>query len=791
MVFGVEGFKNFFGVGGGKKEKEAGFSKDLKEKIEKGDVVDVEKDDEGKYVQSEETKNQKNGLNIDEENSGEKKEKQAEGEVKPGEVVIDVVNEAYEENVKSFAEKLREEGKSEEDVKNIEKELLKVEAKRGCAQYVKDQFGKSEMLSAAGYFLAPVVARVGLKYLAKYTFGLKGVLTMAGISGAVEFGRVALSQWRSRVEIDELKNKIENSSGLLEKAAYVAKAEELYKNALITGDDGQIQEVAEFLARERLSLKMEMNKDEFESLSDKSVILQLLKERDDSAKDIKKSASKVKNDLLKRMRFETKPGTLKDIRWSKAALAGTRVAILTAAGGELSGIFMEKFGGDIGSVVTEKGGAIVGAIKNYVSEIKKPGMDEALAKLNAADFKVDVDKGDGKTHIARKAFLAFQKNLAKVQPDLVNSLTKGQKIFVEDYLQKHGGVGNAFKPDQTVSISATKIEEAMQKALNLTGSEMKHLDGMLAQPEFRISPEVSNWMNDVSSPLSEANDLHLDQMVSEAGSQVESVDGYNGVNGALVAEASNVVSAPEDLTQKVPESVPEKENSQIWKYLASSLVIGGGTYVPYKYAQYKNRKDEELKKARSYESSQEEFIVDEGEDLNQENESATVDLDDTGEYKYPDVKNESLTLDEFEEHDEQTQEWKSVNQKNIESGTASPVEDNLIQERAGKKNKTFVEELNETFASVVGERNLKGYSRRGRKQPFKEAFQKLILSLGEDVKVLKKYKLKIAGDKRNIEKELVDPVRLNVKDREIVVDIKNFDKDIFQKVIREAITKAM
>jgi hypothetical protein len=428
---------------------------------------------------------------------------------------------------------------------------------------------------------------------------------------------------------------------------------------------------------------------------------------------------------------------------------------LTAAGGELSGIFMEKFGGDIGSVVTEKGGAIVGAIKNYVSEIKKPGMDEALAKLNAADFKVDVDKGDGKTHIARKAFLAFQKNLAKVQPDLVNSLTKGQKIFVEDYLQKHGGIGNAFKPDQTVSISAAKIEEAMQKALNLTGSEMKHLDGMLAQPEFRISPEVSNWMNDLSSPVSEVNDLHLDQMVSGAGSYAEvGVGEYNGVNGALVAEANNVVSAPEDLTQKVPESVPEKENSQIWKYLASSLVIGGGAYGIYQYAQYKNRKDEEFKTVKGLGSaSKESEEVNDGSDEEIKTSTAS-DFDATGEYEYPKVT-EVLG-----------------NNKEVEP-----------------EDKRFHERLKEIFKNVIGSKNLKTDSRRARPR-FKKIFGEAIKILGDDVELLKGFSIKFESKKVSAKDEKDKGVSFNGKERFIVVHLNKFDKDRFVEVLQEAVNSA-
>ncbi len=110
-------------------------------------------------------------------------------------------------------------------------------------------------------------------------------------------------------------------------------------------------------------------------------------------------------------------------------------------------------------------------------EVKTEPKVEPKVEKNVEGFHVSAIKGDGLTHLARKA---VQEYLAQ-NPDA--SITKEHKIYLEDYLRKNVASGKIKEGDVRV-FSEKLMSDALSKAKNLTPAQLENLK--------RYSARVSN-----------------------------------------------------------------------------------------------------------------------------------------------------------------------------------------------------------------------------------------------------------------------------------------------------------
>jgi len=100
----------------------------------------------------------------------------------------------------------------------------------------------------------------------------------------------------------------------------------------------------------------------------------------------------------------------------------------------------------------------------------------AVEKSNEG-YKVQAARGDGTTHLARKA----AKEYLNANPDA--GLTKEHKIFIEDYLRKHVNDGS-LQIGESRTFSDSLMKDAIAKSKQLNENQLKNLQ--------RYSARVSN-----------------------------------------------------------------------------------------------------------------------------------------------------------------------------------------------------------------------------------------------------------------------------------------------------------
>lgn len=102
---------------------------------------------------------------------------------------------------------------------------------------------------------------------------------------------------------------------------------------------------------------------------------------------------------------------------------------------------------------------------------EEPTKEESnnIASENSGSFTVKAAKGDGLTHVARKALKEY---LAKENSENIN---KEQKIYAEDYLRKHSAYKKV-NPNDEFSFKSDLIKEAIEKSKNLNSYQLKNLE---------------------------------------------------------------------------------------------------------------------------------------------------------------------------------------------------------------------------------------------------------------------------------------------------------------------------
>lgn len=89
---------------------------------------------------------------------------------------------------------------------------------------------------------------------------------------------------------------------------------------------------------------------------------------------------------------------------------------------------------------------------------------------NGEKMTVKAVKGDGKTHLARRALKEYLTNSGSD-----SSINKEQKIYIENYLAKRLAKNNIYLNDE-VSFDKTNIVQAIDKAKTLTAAQLKNLE---------------------------------------------------------------------------------------------------------------------------------------------------------------------------------------------------------------------------------------------------------------------------------------------------------------------------
>ena len=110
-------------------------------------------------------------------------------------------------------------------------------------------------------------------------------------------------------------------------------------------------------------------------------------------------------------------------------------------------------------------------------EVKTETKAEPKVEKNVEGFHVSAVKGDGLTHLARKAVQEYLSQNADP------SITKEHKIYLEDYLRKNVASGRIKEGDIRV-FSEKLMSDALSKAKSLTPAQLESLK--------RYSAKVSN-----------------------------------------------------------------------------------------------------------------------------------------------------------------------------------------------------------------------------------------------------------------------------------------------------------
>jgi hypothetical protein len=125
---------------------------------------------------------------------------------------------------------------------------------------------------------------------------------------------------------------------------------------------------------------------------------------------------------------------------------------------------------------TNKGDVVVKDDQNK-EQPATPQQVQTPVEKTAAGYVAKADRGDGVTHLARKAAKDYLGQNADP------SITKEHKIYIEDYLRKQVSQGS-IKVGDSRTFSDAMIKDAITKAKQLNESQLKNLE--------KYSARVSN-----------------------------------------------------------------------------------------------------------------------------------------------------------------------------------------------------------------------------------------------------------------------------------------------------------
>jgi hypothetical protein len=100
---------------------------------------------------------------------------------------------------------------------------------------------------------------------------------------------------------------------------------------------------------------------------------------------------------------------------------------------------------------------------------KETATSEAVSQETEGSFIETSIRGDGTTHLARRALA----NYLEKNPD--SGLTPEHKIYIEDYLRKHVGFKGQVRIGTSVEFSKQLIQDAITQSKTLNDAQLKNL----------------------------------------------------------------------------------------------------------------------------------------------------------------------------------------------------------------------------------------------------------------------------------------------------------------------------
>lgn len=92
-----------------------------------------------------------------------------------------------------------------------------------------------------------------------------------------------------------------------------------------------------------------------------------------------------------------------------------------------------------------------------------------LSRETETSFIESADRGDGTTHLARRAL----SNYLEKNPD--SSLSREHKVYIEDYLRKNAGYEGSVKIGTSIEFSKALIDQAISKSKTLNDRQLENL----------------------------------------------------------------------------------------------------------------------------------------------------------------------------------------------------------------------------------------------------------------------------------------------------------------------------
>ncbi|MFA6136360.1 MAG: hypothetical protein WC705_03345 [Candidatus Paceibacterota bacterium] len=409
-----------------------------------------------------------------------------------------------------------------------------------------------------------------------------GALAGALAGGAVGWGRELYHQKRT-VTAGNILEKLSADTSVSEKAGIIARAKDAYDKRHILGSKEEIEEIKKAIEREKKLLEEKIQSEagvsELKDKSEKDKILGVLKIAEGARKrSLDKTIRKDALELIRSIEFEKMT-----VDKRKIVLAAVRGALVGALGGAIGGAIaygiQEYISGMSGAVkdtlsleppksfspmgtdalAAEAEGKIAGALEVAEAAAKKV-IEQGQQDITEKYFEIAVERGEGLTHVARRAIHDYLFNENKLNP-IGWKLSAEQLVYAEDALAKElakGRQSTILRVGESFNVNGKVIEEALSKMLSLSGEKLESVSQLLQDPEHLLSDQTRASMIDFSKPYVSANNF-AQEVVSQARQAAK-----EAVKTALVPSVEDLTQPPTPGTNAVLENISQGEEFKLF-----------------------------------------------------------------------------------------------------------------------------------------------------------------------------------------------------------------------------------
>lgn len=456
------------------------------------------------------------------------------------------------------------------DELNLEKEFAappSAETRRTVTKKISDAIKHYWRHTSAGAvvgFAGASAARIAIKQGVLLSLGgsMGAGAIAGGVAGAaIEGARVYIKE-RKKFVAEDIIEQMNNAQNPQEKAAIVAKAESALKEARIS-DPGKTSDLVEAVRAARLHLETELEKDELKGKSQAQQISWLLKSAGRNLKEVPRSDKKNAKALLKKVAFASEK--LK-VDYKKVAEAVAKGALAGALGGAIGGAlahyvfdnlhpgqWMEKAVEPImesnPGISQEQAQAMAEEALRQKAEAAAAAaarvLEEGRQQLLQENFTGEAERGDGWTHLARKAVHDYLVNLRELSPESAPDLNMEQLVHIEDTIVKEqlrSGASELIHPGQRLELRGEHIQSLIAKAQGLSPEKIQNIGKVLEMPEHYISPATIAEMTDYAEVAHTDNDF------------ARAVAEHSQEAAKLAAVAVSEIAAPEAVSRAVPKA---------------------------------------------------------------------------------------------------------------------------------------------------------------------------------------------------------------------------------------------